>query len=154
PKTLQPFSSMSKTDQPRFTLVLGRYVLPLSSAHIRTFRKGQAFWKVLSDRGIPVTVIHMPTNFPPIEAGEALAGMGTPDLRGTLGTFTYYTDDPEELTRPVSGGNIVKVRSENGRFVLPVEGPPNTLIKQQPFAKANLVADVDPVANVALISVD
>jgi hypothetical protein len=25
----------------------------------------------------------MPVNYPPAKAGEALAGMGTPDLRGT-----------------------------------------------------------------------
>jgi predicted AlkP superfamily phosphohydrolase/phosphomutase len=153
PKTLRPFSSMSQTEQPRFTLTLGPYVLPLSRARARTLRKGQAFWEILANRRIPVTVIHMPTNFPPIQAGEAISGMGTPDLRGTLGTFTYYTDDPEELTRSVSGGRIVKVRSESGHFILPVEGPPNTLTRQQRFATADLVADVDPGENVARISV-
>jgi len=154
PKTLRPFSSMSKTEQPRFTVPLGPYVFPLSRARVRTLRKGQAFWEILSHRQIRVTVIHMPTNFPPIQAGEAISGMGTPDLRGTLGTFAYYTDDPEELTRSVSGGRIVKVRSESGHFVLPVEGPPNTLRKQQRYATTDLVVDVDPGENVARISVD
>jgi predicted AlkP superfamily phosphohydrolase/phosphomutase len=69
PKTLRPFSSMSQTEQPRFTLTLGPYVLPLSRARARTLRKGQAFWEILANRRIPVTVIHMPTNFPPIQAG-------------------------------------------------------------------------------------
>jgi predicted AlkP superfamily phosphohydrolase/phosphomutase len=154
PKTLQPFSSMSKTEQPRFTIALGPYVFPLSRARARTLRRGQAFWEILFKRRIPVVVIHMPTNFPPIQAGEAISGMGTPDLRGTLGTFTYYTDDPEELTRPVSGGRIVKVHSENGHFVLPVEGPPNTLTKRQRFATADLALDVDAGENVARLSVD
>ena len=35
-----------------------------------------------------------------MKAGEALAGMGTPDLRGTQGTFTFYTDDPEVTEGP------------------------------------------------------
>jgi predicted AlkP superfamily phosphohydrolase/phosphomutase len=152
PKTMQPFSSMSRTEEPRFKLPLGPYVLPLSSARVETFRKGQAFWQILDARHIPVTVQHMPTNFPPVEAGEALAGMGTPDLRGTLGTFTYFTDDPEELARDVPGGRIVKVRGENGRFILPLEGPPNSLRKVSGFVAIDLTVDVDSEHNAARLS--
>ena len=50
----------------------------------------------------------MPANYPPIaHAGEQLAGMGTPDLEGTFGTFTYYTDDPLDIAHDVPGGRIV-----------------------------------------------
>ena len=119
---------------------------------VETFRKGQAFWQILDARHIPVTVQHMPTNFPPIEAGEALAGMGTPDMRGTLGTFTYFTDDPEELARDVPGGRIVKVHGENGRFILPVEGPPNSLRKVSRFVTIDLVLDVDSEHSAARLS--
>ena len=152
PKTMQPFSSMSRTEEPRFKLPLGPYVLPLSSARVETFRKGQAFWQILDARHIPVTVQHMPTNFPPVEAGEALAGMGTPDMRGTLGTFTYFTDDPEELARDVPGGRIVKVHRENGRFILPVEGPPNSLRKVSRFVAIDLVVEVDSEHDTARLS--
>jgi predicted AlkP superfamily phosphohydrolase/phosphomutase len=152
PATLQPYSSMTKTEEPRFRIPLGPYLFPLTSARVQALRKGRTFWEILSDGKIPVTVIHMPTNFPPVEAGEAIAGMGTPDLRGTLGTFTFYTNDPEELTRSVSGGRIVKVHSENGRFVLPLEGPPNPLRKDQRLATADLVADIDPDQDVARIT--
>jgi predicted AlkP superfamily phosphohydrolase/phosphomutase len=154
PKTLLPFSSMSRTEEPRFQISLGSYVIPLSSARVETLRKGRAFWQILADRRIPVTMIHMPTDFPPVKAGEALAGMGVPDMRGTQGTFTFYTDDPEELARDVPGGRIVKVRGENGHFVLPVEGPPNTLRKGQPFAKTDLTVDVDPDHPAARLSID
>ena len=74
-------------------------------------------------------MIRMPTNYPPLEAGKAIAGMGTPDLRGTFGTFTFYTDDPEEISRSVSGGRIVKVPMFQNRAVLQVEGPVNSLRK-------------------------
>ena len=122
---------------------------------LRSLRKGQAFWELLSARHIPATVIHVPTNFPPVNAGEGLAGMGTPDLRGTLGTFTFFTDDPEELTRSVSGGRIVKLPpSSDDHFVLPLEGPPNSLRKDQRFVIANLVVDVDPENDVARLSLD
>lgn len=152
PKTMQPFSSMSRTLEPRFKLPLGPYVIPLSSARVETFRKGEAFWQILDAHHIPVTVQHMPTNFPPIEAGKALAGMGTPDLRGTLGTFTFFTDDPEELGRDVAGGRIVKVRSENGKFVLRIEGPPNSLRKDSRFASIDLTVEVDSEHNAARLS--
>lgn len=152
PKTMQPYSSMSRTEEPRFKLPIGPYVLPLSSARVETLRQDQAFWQILADRHIPVAVMHMPTNSPPVKVGEALAGMGTPDLRGTQGTFTYFTDDPEELARDVPGGPIVKVHAENGRFILPVEGPPNSLRKDLRFATVDLVVAVDPEHGAARLS--
>jgi predicted AlkP superfamily phosphohydrolase/phosphomutase len=153
PKTLQPFSSMSRIEEPRWKISLGPYVFPLSPARVETLRRGRAFWQILSDRHIPVSIMHMPTNFPPIQAGEALAGMGAPDLRGTQGTFTFYTDDPTELTRDVPGGRIVKVNAENEHFILPVEGPPDSLRKDRRFATANLIVDVDATGSVARLSI-
>jgi predicted AlkP superfamily phosphohydrolase/phosphomutase len=144
PATLQVFSSMSHNEEPRFVLPLGPYRIPVSGAKVISLRRGPAFWQTLASRDIPVTVVRMPTNYPPLKAGRALAGMGTPDLRGTLGTFTFYTDDPEELTRSVPGGSIVKVSLENSRAVAPLEGPPNSLRRGQPFTSVNLVIDVDP----------
>ncbi len=148
PKTLEPFSSMSRTEEPRWQLPVGPYVLPLSSSRVIALRKGTPFWQTLSRRGYPVTVVRMPTNYPPIEAGHALSGMGTPDLRGTLGSFSFYTDDPEELSHSVSGGRIIKVHLQKGHTVLPVEGPPNSLRKDQPYTSVNLAVDVDPDASV------
>ncbi len=153
PKTLQPFSSMSRTEGPRWTLHFGPYLLPLSASRVSSLRHGTPFWQTLSEHGVPVTVMRMPTNYPAVEAGKALSGMGTPDLRGTLGTFSFYTDDPEELSRSVSGGRIVKIHLENGRAVLPVEGPPNLLRKGQPFSSVRLIVDVDhdsPFARLAV----
>jgi predicted AlkP superfamily phosphohydrolase/phosphomutase len=144
PATLAPFSSMSRTEPPRLTLPVGPYRFPLAASRVVSLRKGAAFWKILADHGIPVTVVHMPTNYPPVAAGHAISGMGTPDLRGTQGTFTLFTDDPEELTRSVSGGRIVKVSVENGRVVLPIEGPPNSLRKDESASYVDLLGDVDP----------
>ncbi len=143
PATLAPYSSMSKTEDARFTLSFGEWRLPLSTPKIVSLRKGTPFWKTLWDAGVPVTVLRMPTNYPPVAAGRAIAGMGVPDLRGTNGTFTYFTDDPEELSRSVPGGQIVKTRLENGRAVLPLEGPPNTLRKDARFTSVPLIVDVD-----------
>lgn len=153
PRTLAPFSSMSRTVEPRFQIPLGPYLIPLSSARVETLRRGEAFWRILSDRHVPVLIQHMPTNFPPEKAGRALAGMGAPDLRGTQGTFTFYTSDPEELTRDVPGGRIVKIPSGTFHYVLPVEGPPNSMRKDQRYSTADLVVDVDPENNAARLAI-
>ena len=106
---MQPFSSLGETVESKHRLPLGPYSLPLSGGEVRSFRNGTAFWQILAGRGIPVTILRMPVNFPPVRCGcRELSGMGTPDLRGTFGTFTFYTDDPEEISRGVSGGRIVK----------------------------------------------
>ncbi len=144
PVTLQPFSSLSRTEEPRFTLSLGAYILPLSRSRVTSLRRGTPFWQVLSEHGIPVSVVRMPANYPPTQAGQALAGMGVPDLGGTLGTFSFYTDDPEEYSRSVAGGRIQKVQLADGRAVLPIEGPPNTLRKDHRVASVDLTVDVDP----------
>jgi predicted AlkP superfamily phosphohydrolase/phosphomutase len=153
PATLQPFSSMSRTEEPRFHLPLGPYVLPLTRSRIISLRKGTAFWQILSERGVAVTVMRMPTNYPPIEAGDALSGMGTPDLEGTLGTFSFYTNDPEELTRSVSGGRIVKVEREGTRVVLPIQGPPNSLRNDHRVSTVDVVVDVDPEEPLARLAI-
>jgi hypothetical protein len=144
PVTLQPYLSTDKTIGPRFTLPLGPYELPLSRSQVVSLRKGRAFWEYLSDEGIPVTIVRIPANYPPSESGNELAGMGTPDLRGTQGTFSYYTNDPAESSREVSGGLIRRVAVTTGHAELKLEGPPNTIRKDHAYAAASLIADIDP----------
>ena len=144
PVTLEPYLSTDKTLGPRFTLHLGPWELPLSRSRVVSLRKGRAFWEYLSDRSVPVTIVRIPANYPPSEAGRELAGMGTPDLRGTEGTFTYYADDPAETSHEVSGGLIRKVEVKGGHVELRVEGPPNTLRRDHSYSAVQLLADVDP----------
>lgn len=155
PTTHAALSSFGLTEPPRFQIPFGPWLLPLSPAHTVSFRRGTTFWELLSRAGIPVQIYRMPVNYPPIEAGEALSGMGTPDLEGTFGTFTLYTDDPFETTHEVSGGRFVRVDLQNGRAILPVHGPPDPYRPNQHrpddhrldqhALTANLTLDVDPV---------
>ena len=75
--------------------------------------------------------------------------MGTPDLEGTFGTFTFYSDDPFEKAREVSGGRIIPVAANQHRVVLPVEGPANTLRRDRRVTSLDLVADIDDQAMAA-----
>lgn len=152
PATMLPFSSMAETLPPAHQLEIGPWALPLSGARVRTLRAGRSFWEMLAERGIPVTVMRMPVNYPPVKgAGRELSGLGTPDLNGTFGTFTYYTDDPLEQARDVPGGRIVPVAAVHHRVILPIEGPPNTLRRDRRPVRLDVIADIDPEAAVARI---
>ncbi|MBV9301056.1 MAG: alkaline phosphatase family protein [Acidobacteriaceae bacterium] len=144
PSTMQPLSSMAEVLPPAHHLIVGPYDLPLSKARVRSMRRGRTFWEILDQHGIPVTVIRIPANYPPVNKGQALAGMGTPDLQGTFGTFTYYTDDPLQHSGDVSGGRIIAVAVNNGRALLPIEGPPNTLRRDRRPENLELIVDIDP----------
>jgi len=72
---------------------------------VRRFLRGTAFWQLLDAAGVPVTLLRMPNNFPPLESKSlTLSGMGTPDMRGTYGTFTDYNDDPLATPAKVPAG--------------------------------------------------
>jgi predicted AlkP superfamily phosphohydrolase/phosphomutase len=143
PVTLAPFLSTDRTEGPRFRIALGPYEIPLSGSRVISLRKGKAFWETLAGKSIPVSIIRMPANYPPVPVGQALSGMGTPDLRGTQGTFGFYTDDPDGVSRDVSGGVIRSVTVANGHVDLKVEGPANPLRKDQRRVSADLAVDVD-----------
>ena len=156
PETLTPFSSMAQAAEGGRTLSIGPYLLPLSQGHVTSFRKGTAFWQILAEHDVPTNIIRMPTNFPPIECdeGHAVSGMGTPDLRGTFGTFAFYTDDPKQETRQVPGGQIVHVELDDYQAALRVQGPDNTLRKDHAPTYVDMTVHVDPSQPVARIDLD
>jgi predicted AlkP superfamily phosphohydrolase/phosphomutase len=76
-------------------------------------RRRAAVWDLLSAAGIESSILRCPCTFPPDAVrGRMLAGMGAPDLRGGLGTSTYYTT--AEGVAPRESENVVPVRLEGG----------------------------------------
>ncbi len=149
PATHELFLSTDRTVGPRFTLPLGPWQLPLSGSHVESLRHGKAFWQTLSEHGVPVTIVRIPANYPPLPFGNEISGMETPDLRGTQSTFTFYTDDPAESNRAVSGGLIRKIELAAGHVDLTLDGPPNSLRKDRAYASARIGVDIDPERPVA-----
>jgi predicted AlkP superfamily phosphohydrolase/phosphomutase len=150
PATRLPMLSMSEITEPTRTLTIGPYLIPLAGGGIRQTRAGRAFWQILAGHGVPSNIVRMPANFPPAECeAESLAGMGTPDITGTNGTFTFFTDDPSETRTTVTAGKIVAVHLENGRAALRIEGPPNSLRKDRAVTFVDLVLHPDPVEQTA-----
>lgn len=65
-----------------------RFVPP----EVVNLQRGRTLWQVLSDAGVPSVVLRCPCTYPPQQInGRMLSGMGVPDLRGSLGTSTWYT---------------------------------------------------------------
>ena len=128
PATLKPSLSMAHMDEASHTISAGKWSLPLSSPRIHNARGGPAFWNLLEKHDIPCTILHMPANFPPTPTtATSLSGMGTPDIHGSYGIFTQYTDAPGTVTRDVSGGRIERVQLHHGETTCILRGPANTL---------------------------
>ena len=154
PATMQPYLSTSKVEPPRHNLALGSWVIPLGSGTAELLRHGPPFWNILEAHGIPTSVFHMPANFPPSASrARTLAGMGTPDLRGGYGTFSFYTDDPTVQAGEVEGGEIIPVMVQNWRVAANLEGPKNSFRKGWPPALVPFTVSVDPVSPVAKVGI-
>jgi predicted AlkP superfamily phosphohydrolase/phosphomutase len=77
---------------------LRTYAPELSSSKVRPGsvemrRKSEPFWKILGRHAITSTILRVPITFPPDDfEGKMLSAMATPDLRGTQGTFSVFTN--------------------------------------------------------------
>ncbi len=113
--------------KPGKTLSLGDcHVLPVGGGGPENLRRGRAFWQILEERGVPTIVFRMPANFPPVPSpGKSLSGMGTPDIQGTPGTFSFYTDRQVPNAKEISGGEVYAVRPSAGRVDAKLHGPWN-----------------------------
>jgi predicted AlkP superfamily phosphohydrolase/phosphomutase len=154
PKTLGLYFSASRVEGPKHAMHLGSWAIPVGGGSAEQLRKGVAFWQLLDQHGIPNTIFRIPSNFPPVSAkGKTLSGMGTPDLRGTYGTFSFYTDDPAAVAGAVEGGQIIPVQVENSRVMANLIGPDNSFRKRSPAAVEPFSVAIDPLQSVAKVTV-
>ena len=152
PATMEPYLSTSRVEPAENSISLGSWVFPLSSGKATLLRKGKAFWEYLDEKRIPTTIFRMPANFPPVETkSRTFSGMGTPDLLGTYGTFSYYTDDFLFSDGSVDGGRIHSVHVENGRVNAKLYGPYNPFRKDSPPSTIDFTVYPDPLEPVAKI---
>ncbi len=104
-------------------LRIGRFQVPLGRSVVRLLRKSQPFWKILGDYGIFSMILRVPITFPPERFnGLSLAAMCVPDLRGTQGTFSYYTTRPED-EKDRTGGEVIPVQWKKDIIRTRIIGP-------------------------------
>ncbi|RJQ53765.1 MAG: hypothetical protein C4526_06015 [Nitrospiraceae bacterium] len=152
PETMIPFLSTSEVRPADKKITLGGWTIPVSKDKLVLLRKGTAFWEMLDKHNIPATVIRVPANFPIMETEtRSLSGMGTPDIQGTYGIFSFYTTEDSVFEKDVSGGKIFPVRMINNRVEASIEGPRNTFKKGAPRSKVDFQVVSDPEHSVAKI---
>jgi predicted AlkP superfamily phosphohydrolase/phosphomutase len=152
---LVPFLSTSRVAEDELRLPLGPYVLPLRAGKAELLRHGTAFWNVLAAHGVPATVLKIPANFPPEPStARTLSDMGTPDLRGTYGTFSFYTSDPGVEARTVSGGIFHRVVLADGHARAELPGPVHPFLRAHERARCPFDVYVDAEHDAVKIEVD
>ena len=153
--TYMPVFSESAVESPKRTMKLGRFVIPLSKGRVELLRRGEAFWQMLDRKGIPYLIFRIPANFPPVKSkGTSTSDIGTPDLLGTYGTFSFFTDDPSFASLDVSGGKVIPVRVENKHVNTAFFGPQNTLYVDKPTLERPFTVAIDAENKAAKITVD
>lgn len=89
-------------------------------------RRGVPLWDQLSSAGFESTVVRFPCTYPPDNVkGRMLSGMGVPDVRGGLGTSTFYTSNDSII--PGESEKVINVQKD-GKGVISTHliGPRNS----------------------------
>jgi len=151
--TYMPKMSGSDIIPPKRSLNFGKYSIPISKAKIELLRKSKSFWKIVSSKGIFSSVLRIPYSFPPEKFyGLMLSGLGTPDLRGTQGSFSFYSEQKDD-TESVSEGvfqTLSKVDDSN--FKSTITGPGNPFLKKQETLKQDFTLHIDKNKKTAKIN--
>lgn len=150
PETMIPEFSTSRavSDPPRFTF--GKYQVP-GDGKVELLRQGTPFWEVLEGRGVETAIFRMPANFPPSEsASYELTGMGTTDLQGSPGTFSFYTSELFAFSgEDVSGGVVYEVDAFDNVVHASLYGPDNPFLREPEKVEAEFTVYLDPKEDVA-----
>ncbi len=114
--------------------MIDRY-LPQEKPVVINNLRGKTLWELSTEHGIKTRVIRFPNTFPPdpIEDGEILSGLGVPDIRGTMGTFSYYTSEHTAQSENTEmGGKVIQITWSENRAETIIYVPRNKLFKRPP----------------------
>ncbi len=119
--------------------------IPLRSSETVSLRKGDTFWDHLTAHGVETAVYRVPANYPPDDADGnghfcCISGMGTPELRGGDGEFTFYGEDVPLGGRSVGGGRYVRLFVRDHRTEAEIQGPENFLQAPRRNRRADLMS--------------
>jgi predicted AlkP superfamily phosphohydrolase/phosphomutase len=85
-------------------------------------RGGTPVWEVLGNADVPSTILRCPCTYPPDELkGRMLSGMGVPDIRGGLGTGTFYSTARD--LAPRESEQVVPLSGDGHTFRTRLIGP-------------------------------
>lgn len=131
PCTYGPMLSSTDIQSAGKVVNIGRYVVPLEKPKIKLLQKSQAFWKLLGDRHIFSIIQRVPITFPPVPfRGLLLSGMCVPDLRGSQGTFSFFSTKQDPHGHPAhTGGEQTVLRRKGDTIRTRIVGPDDAMKK-------------------------
>ena len=131
PCTYAPLLSSTDVGKAKRVLALGRYLVPLGKPRIKLLQKSQHFWKLLGEKHIFSIIQRVPITFPPVpfRNGLLLSGMCVPDLRGSQGTFSFFSTDSEGGAARFTGGEQTVLRRKGDVIRSRIVGPDHALLR-------------------------
>jgi len=121
PKTYLPEIGMTEVKK-RENKTFSDLMAGLTGPQVKTRRKGKSFWDYLSEANILNVILHCPVTFPAESLnGRLLSGMGTPDIKGTQGIFSFFTTkgfDQKEVQ-----GRVKRVEWKGNKIETLLTGP-------------------------------
>ena len=154
PKTYLPDLSSARIGRPSRTLPLGKYLIPLSKPEIKLLRKSKPFWNILAEKGVFSTILRVPITFPPerLPRGLLLSAMCIPDLKGSQGTFSFYSTDPNRVGK-YTAGVLIPIVINGDKIKTFITGPANSLTKESEELKLPLPITLNRQKGEALFEV-
>jgi predicted AlkP superfamily phosphohydrolase/phosphomutase len=130
PCTYMPMLSSTDIGKAKRVLNIGKYMIPLEKPRLRFLQRSQAFWKVLGEKHIFSIIQRVPITFPPVPfKGLLLSAMCVPDLRGSQGTFGFFSTQSHDGHASYTGGEQTVLRCKGNVMRSRIVGPQNTLVK-------------------------
>jgi len=131
PCTYAPLLSSTDIGSAKKVLNIGRYLVPLGKPKMKLLQKSQHFWKLLGDKNIFSIIQRVPITFPPapFKNGLLLSGMCVPDLRGSQGTFSFFSTESEGGEAKFIGGEQTVLRRKGNVIRSRIVGPDNSMLK-------------------------
>jgi predicted AlkP superfamily phosphohydrolase/phosphomutase len=159
-----PFFSAAETVPAQGSWEVGDYSLPLDfwpfnhkKATTLLRRQGIPFWDYLDEAGIRSVFYDLPSNYPPSPSKhgnhKCLAGMGTPDLLGTYGTYQHFAEDGPVRVKDEGGGRRSIIFFENETARVELMGPRNNFLKNPRPSNIFFTVYRDKQARAAVIEI-
>jgi len=149
-QTYMPDLAMTRREPPEF--LWGTF--PTKRPKLISTRGGTSFWVHAGLDGVRSVVLTVPVTFPPEEVahGELLSGLPLSDIRGTIGTFSYWATDLSSFEEGNTefGGILKRLLFDAGEAQTFLKGPENPILRREEAAlkekkAAGKLSDTDSV---------
>lgn len=112
--------------------------VPTQIPDVYMVRKGKPLWTILEEQNRGATVLRLPVTFPaePLK-GNMISGLAVPDIRGTVGKPSIYSNDPAWDTGDNQFSVAITQLEGAAPYQTSIMGPPNKLFyNEEDAAKA------------------